>query len=115
MFGVVTGVQTCALPICLGNPGPQYDGTRHNVGFALVDALARSAGSGSEWKGWGKSLVCRVSAGALSLLLAKPPTFMNLRGEAVQELLAFYKIPPRERPEERRGGNESVSKCETRW
>jgi PTH1 family peptidyl-tRNA hydrolase len=81
------------LLVGLGNPGPQYDLTRHNVGFALADATARAAGA-EEWKARGKALLCRGNLGGISLWLAKPQTFMNLSGEAVQALLAFYKLQP---------------------
>ena len=83
------------LLVGLGNPGPKYDATRHNIGFALADSVARAAGAG-EWKTWGKALVTKASLGSHAYLLAKPQTFMNLSGEAVQALMAFYKIPPSE-------------------
>jgi PTH1 family peptidyl-tRNA hydrolase len=87
-----------ALLVGLGNPGPKYDATRHNVGFALADSAARALGSG-DWKTQGKALLCKAppgSFGSSPLLIAKPQTFMNLSGEAVQSLMAFYKIPPAE-------------------
>src|SRR3990172_1611662 len=84
------------LLVGLGNPGPQYENTRHNIGFALVDAVAEAAGAANSWKTWEKSLVCKAALGRLTLLLAKPQTFMNLSGEAVRALLAFHKIPPGE-------------------
>jgi PTH1 family peptidyl-tRNA hydrolase len=80
------------LLVGLGNPGPKYQDTRHNVGFALVDALVETREPGA-WKAWGKSLLCRLSLGGQSLIAAKPQTFMNLSGEAVQALLAFHKLP----------------------
>ena len=80
------------LLVGLGNPGPQYDGTRHNIGFALVDSLSLTGTADGPWKMWGKSLVCKLKLGSHSFLLAKPQSFMNLSGEAVQELLAFYKF-----------------------
>jgi len=82
------------LLVGLGNPGPKYDHTRHNVGFALADAAAKAAGAQDGWKVWGAALLCKAALGPLSLLIAKPQTFMNLSGEAVQALLTFYKIPP---------------------
>lgn len=82
-----------ALLVGLGNPGPKYDATRHNIGFALVDALA-AACAAEEWKAKGKSLLCKATLGPHPLLLAKPQTYMNLSGEAVQALAAFYKIRP---------------------
>jgi peptidyl-tRNA hydrolase, PTH1 family len=74
----------------LGNPGPRYDGTRHNIGFAAVDAIFAEAGGGS-WKGFGKALVARVRFAGEDVLLVKPQTYMNLSGEAVQAVVSFYK------------------------
>jgi PTH1 family peptidyl-tRNA hydrolase len=88
-----------ALLVGLGNPGPQYDATRHNIGFALADATARTLignGASEEWRTRGKSLLCKAALGSVPLLIAKPQTFMNLSGEAVQSLMAFFKIPPAE-------------------
>lgn len=88
-----------ALLVGLGNPGPKYDATRHNVGFALADSMARAL-EAADWKTQGKALLCkappgpRAPQGLSPLLIAKPQTFMNLSGEAVQSLMAFYKIPP---------------------
>lgn len=78
----------------LGNPGPKYDRTRHNIGFDFADRVAQALGAGS-WKTESKSLTCRASLGGVPLLIAKPQTFMNLSGEAAQALLAFYKVSPR--------------------
>ncbi|MCB1086473.1 MAG: aminoacyl-tRNA hydrolase [Verrucomicrobiae bacterium] len=80
------------LVIGLGNPGPRYVGTRHNVGFDLVERLA--AERGLRWqteKKW-KTEISRTPDGRL--VLAKPQTFMNLSGEAVIRIGSFYKIPP---------------------
>jgi PTH1 family peptidyl-tRNA hydrolase len=88
-----------ALLVGLGNPGPQYDATRHNIGFALADSTARALvgnGASDEWRTRGKALLCKASLGSASLLIAKPQTFMNLSGEAVQSLMTFFKIPPAE-------------------
>ena len=79
------------LVVGLGNPGPQYRDTRHNVGFAVADELAR------RWQvvGWReqqKALVAKVRVGAEAVLLAKPMTFMNLSGDAVAGLAGFYKV-----------------------
>lgn len=82
------------LVIGLGNPGSKYAGTRHNVGFDLVDLLASE--KSLDWrteKKW-KVELARTADG--SLVLAKPQTFMNLSGEAVIKLASFYKIPPTE-------------------
>jgi PTH1 family peptidyl-tRNA hydrolase len=85
-----------ALLVGLGNPGSKYDATRHNVGFALADSTARALDA-ADWRTQGKALLCKASLGSPGsspLLIAKPQTFMNLSGEAVQSLMAFYKIPP---------------------
>lgn len=76
----------CRLVLGLGNPGPEYEGTRHNVGFRVVDALASAAGR--PWLLRGRSLVARGERGEGAFLLAKPQTFMNLSGRAARDLLA---------------------------
>ena len=81
------------LLVGLGNPGPKYQDTRHNVGFALVETLVKTHQAQDGWKAWGKSLLCKLSLGELTVLVAKPQTFMNLSGEAVQTLVAFHKLP----------------------
>lgn len=79
------------LVVGLGNPGPKYEGTRHNVGFAALDLLARRHGANWETAPRGiEALVARWRAE--DVVLAKPLTFMNLSGLAVQPLLQFYKI-----------------------
>jgi peptidyl-tRNA hydrolase, PTH1 family len=81
------------LLVGLGNPGPKYAETRHNVGFILVDALAET-GKLATWKTEGKALTGRLSISGHSVLLVKPQTFMNLSGEAALSLMTFYKVPP---------------------
>jgi PTH1 family peptidyl-tRNA hydrolase len=77
------------LVIGLGNPGRKYAGTRHNVGFEVLDVLA-----GRHRLEWESAPADAVIAKwrAASVLLAKPLTFMNLSGAAIGELLRFYKI-----------------------
>jgi peptidyl-tRNA hydrolase, PTH1 family len=70
----------------LGNPGKEYEGTRHNVGFELVDALA-AAHSIKVDSRMHKSLVGRGTIGDNKVMLVKPQTFMNLSGEAVTAVL----------------------------
>ncbi|GHV13376.1 peptidyl-tRNA hydrolase [Fibrobacterales bacterium] len=79
----------------LGNPGQKYAGTRHNLGFMAADKLAAFCGSTGDgaWKVKCKAEVQKVTLANAEVLLAKPQTFMNLSGESVQGLLAFYKIP----------------------
>eukprot|EP00873_Tetraselmis_striata_P017074 jgi/Tetstr1/437338/TSEL_026023.t1 len=82
------------LVVGLGNPGGAYDGTRHNVGFALVDSLAETAGIPLDAKP--RKLKAVLGVGELSgarVVLAKPTTFMNLSGDAVQAVGAYYQIP----------------------
>ncbi len=78
--------------ICgLGNIGTRYDGTRHNIGFAIVDALALHFGA--EFRtGKGDYLFSKITHNGIDVLLQKPTTYMNLSGKAVQHAMAFYKI-----------------------
>ncbi len=78
----------------LGNPGPRYAGTRHNIGFELLDYAASHWGSAGVWKQECKAFTQKVSVDQKSVLLAKPQTFMNLSGESARALLSFYKVPP---------------------
>ena len=83
-----------ALIVGLGNPGPQYEETRHNAGFWFVEAIARSQGQSfrSEAKFFGD--VAKVNIGGQQVWLLKPNTYMNRSGQAVAALASFYKIPP---------------------
>lgn len=79
----------------LGNVGKEYEGSRHNAGFALVDELQKNWGT-SEWKEE-KSLKAFISKGEFnskSVILVKPTTFMNLSGEAIVLVTNYYKIEP---------------------
>lgn len=78
----------------LGNPGKQYDGTRHNIGFACVEALIKTADF-SPWieKKDFKCLQSDAMLGDTKVIVVKPTTFMNLSGDAVQAVANFYKIP----------------------
>jgi PTH1 family peptidyl-tRNA hydrolase len=89
-------LQPVKLIAGLGNPGRKYAETRHNAGFAWVEALAaqRKATFKDEAKFSGKTARVGDGAGALSLVM--PQTFMNLSGQAVGSLAHFYKIEPRE-------------------
>ncbi len=79
------------LVVGLGNPGREYENTRHNIGFMVLDLLARRhrIGFGSKFKG---ELGQGTIAGTSTLLL-KPTTFMNLSGQAVQPTMTFFKVP----------------------
>ncbi len=76
----------------LGNPGSEYDFTRHNVGFIVADMLADSLGC-SVTKLKFKSLYGTADIGGKKCLILKPQTFMNKSGEAVRDAAGFYKIP----------------------
>ena len=83
------------IVVGLGNPGPQYATTRHNLGFMVVDALAaRSGGVTFRAKFHGEYAEARVGGEGTGLL--KPLTFMNHSGRSVQAALAFFKLPPGE-------------------
>ena len=79
------------LIVGLGNPGRQYEQTRHNIGFDAVDALAEQYQiSVSEKKH--KALCGKGVIAGEKVVLAKPQTYMNLSGESVAELLHYYKL-----------------------
>ena len=79
------------LIVGLGNPGKEYAGTRHNMGFDVIDRLAGEYNTGSFSK-FGKSLAGKGMIGDCKVILLKPQTYMNLSGEAVLEAVDFYKI-----------------------
>lgn len=81
------------LIVGLGNPGREYEHTRHNIGFRVVDKLAAQEG----WK-WNerrsRAILASGNLGLEKVVLAKPITYMNLSGEAVGELARWYKVRP---------------------
>ncbi len=79
------------LIVGLGNPGAQYEATRHNCGFLVADELARRAGREVRVKEC-QALTARARIGDAEALLVKPQTFMNLSGVAVAGLFAKYEI-----------------------
>lgn len=80
--------------ICgLGNPGREYDSTRHNIGFMTVDTLCEKLGVECKKLKF-KSLTCDAVISGKRCLIMKPSTYMNNSGEAVVEAMNFYKIPP---------------------
>lgn len=81
------------LVIGLGNPGSKYQLTRHNIGFLALDYIFQEL-KGHSWQSDHHSLVSKVQLDQQKLILAKPQTFMNLSGKAVQSLMSFYKIKP---------------------
>ena len=88
------GLQKTLLIIGLGNPGKEYDGTRHNIGFACLDHFAKKL----EFPDWivKKNLHSQISQLTVSdsrVILMKPTTFMNLSGKAAGAVQHFYKVP----------------------
>ena len=80
------------LVIGLGNPGSRYHGTRHNVGFAVVDLLAESPHAG-RFQNRFQAEVAELNEDGHKLLLVKPQTFMNLSGRSLRQLVDFYQLP----------------------
>ncbi|MGN0475090.1 MAG: aminoacyl-tRNA hydrolase [Acutalibacteraceae bacterium] len=93
MFGTNKSRSIDWLVVGLGNPGKKYEGTRHNAGFMAADALAEKLGISVDKLKF-HALIGDGMCGDLRILLAKPQTFMNLSGQAVDEIMSFYKIPP---------------------
>jgi len=87
---------TIRLLAGLGNPGPDYEGTRHNVGFWLADELARAHGGTFRREPKFHGQVCRVTVGGRDLWLLKPLTYMNRSGSAVGALCHYLKVAPDE-------------------
>ncbi len=81
-----------SLIVGLGNPGRQYEATRHNIGFMLLDRLALASGVAFQSSPKWQCHLAKLRDDGSFLL--KPQTFMNLSGRAVRQVLSFYKIPP---------------------
>lgn len=79
------------LLIALGNPEKRYDGTRHNVGFAMIDAFAKEHNATWKQSAKFKAFIAELPN---KHLLVKPTTYYNLVGESARSLADFYKIPP---------------------
>jgi len=93
---ITVGLNKTVLIVGLGNPGREYDETRHNIGFECVDEFVAKS---SDMGGWvaKKDLKCLMSTGRLGetrVIAIKPTTFMNSSGEAVRAVSDFYKIHP---------------------
>lgn len=90
------GLNKTILIVGLGNPGKDYDGTRHNIGFSAVDAFVSSTDGFDPWmtKKDLKTSFTSARMGDTKVIVIKPTTFMNLSGEAIQAVMSFYKIAP---------------------
>ncbi len=84
------------LFVGLGNPGPEYDATRHNAGFWWVDALARELKVSLSMDRGYHGLMARTTVHGNTVWLLEPQTFMNLSGKSVAALARFFKIAPEE-------------------
>lgn len=90
------GQNKTILLVGLGNPGKEYDLTRHNAGFMAIDAFVAKTEEMEDWIAK-KDLKALISSGRLGearVIAIKPTTFMNLSGQAVQAVVNFYKISP---------------------
>ncbi|KAB2662380.1 MAG: aminoacyl-tRNA hydrolase [Verrucomicrobia bacterium] len=83
-----------SLIVGLGNPGSEYQDTRHNAGFMLADALAKSWGAGWRLERKFFAMVAEATVGGRRVLLCKPQTYMNASGEAVGPLVRFHRVEP---------------------
>ena len=81
------------LLVGLGNPGASYAGNRHNIGFMAVDAIHARHGF-SPWRSRFSADISEGRIGGRKIVLVKPATFMNLSGQAVGEIVRFYKLEP---------------------
>ncbi|KAG8055770.1 hypothetical protein GUJ93_ZPchr0001g29778 [Zizania palustris] len=86
------GAQKPWLFVGLGNPGKAYQGTRHNVGFEMIDVIAEAEGVSVSSMQF-KAMVGKGRIGDAPVMLAKPQTFMNASGESVGQLVSYFKIP----------------------
>ena len=75
----------------LGNPGLKYEGTRHNVGFDVIDKIAEEYHIAVDTRKH-RALIGRGVMDGFRVILAKPQTFMNLSGESIRELVDYYKV-----------------------
>ncbi len=82
------------LVVGLGNPGPEYAHTRHNIGFMVVEALARRYGATFRPSRQARAEVAEIRIDDERVVLVKPLTYMNLSGEAVRPLLQWYRLTP---------------------
>jgi PTH1 family peptidyl-tRNA hydrolase len=87
---------TIRAVVGLGNPGAEYEYTRHNAGFWFVDLLAEAGRAQYRVESKFQGVLAKVRIGGADLLLLKPATFMNRSGQAIQALASFYKFKPEE-------------------
>ena len=79
------------MVVGLGNPGREYEKTKHNIGFMVIDAMAAKEAH-TPWREDFKALITTITIDGEKVLLVKPQTFMNASGESVGPLMRYYKI-----------------------
>ena len=87
-------MSSVSLIVGLGNPGSEYEQTRHNAGFCLVERIAEQNGASFRREAKFHGAVAKVNIGGRNIWLLKPDTFMNRSGQAVGAIANFYKIEP---------------------
>lgn len=80
------------LIFCLGNPGSEYNATRHNVGFFVADSLIDAYGGSFQDKPKFKAAIAELSISSSKIIVAKPQTFYNDVGESLRAIMDFYKL-----------------------
>lgn len=79
----------------LGNPGRRYEGTRHNIGFDVLDAIDKQVG-GIDWRAKFDARLGELTFGGERTLLVAPQTYMNLSGRSIRAVINFYRLPTEE-------------------
>ena len=79
------------LIVGLGNPGKEYENTRHNAGFLVIDYYAKKNNL-SSWKEFKNGLYCEMNCNGEKILFLKPQSYMNLSGEVVRKYVEYFKI-----------------------
>ena len=80
----------------LGNPGPDYEGTKHNIGFELVDTLVSKVNSQARWVSKFGALTLDLKLEGESVIIVKPQEYMNLSGQSIGRFCSFFKIEPKQ-------------------
>jgi PTH1 family peptidyl-tRNA hydrolase len=92
LYTVSIGQEQTKLIIGLGNPGKKYEGTRHNIGFACLDAMTETENGTWIEKNSLKCLISELRIGQTRVVLIKPTTFMNNSGEAAMSVQSYFKL-----------------------
>jgi PTH1 family peptidyl-tRNA hydrolase len=82
------------LVVGLGNPGKEYEGTRHNIGFSFLDYYLNEKGFNPSWKNKFQGLYCECNINGEKIIFLKPQSYMNLSGTVVERFLNFFKLTP---------------------